>query len=211
MRICFWALFQWDIINRVSLDKINQIEKVIISHQNGAGLGNVWHSMMAAVVMAIVEAAPLFVSFDSHPQTKQGRWLGAFSQAVDMKFNAERLDSLTRHWDDAQVKVVIGPGADADRFWACEWGRDRALRNYSKGTGRVFSFHGGSFPLEALGNAVYGNDLRSLFGSNMDFYLGHFLVSAAPEIREAANVFLQRIRSKDEFIIGVCFWCLFIG
>jgi hypothetical protein len=79
--------------------------------------------------------------------------------------------------------------------------------NVSVGAGQLFSFEGGSFPPQAFANHARGRELTALFGNNMDFYLSHFLVSAAPELRVVAEEFLRRMRSKNEFIIGVrSFW-----
>jgi hypothetical protein len=69
-------------------------------------------------LVAIVENALFFVTFEGHPDSRKGRWDGVFSQAVDMKYSTRRLSYLVQQWADAHVQhnVVVGPGPDADNF-----------------------------------------------------------------------------------------------
>jgi hypothetical protein len=198
-RIVHWSLLQRSILQGLPSMHYNT---VVTSHQTGAGLGNVWHSTMSALVLALVENAPLLVSFDIHPDSKKGRWEGLFSQAVDMGYG-NRVFVLTQRWSSGVERVVDGPGPEADDFWACDWGRVSANESNVAGSGKVLSLRGGSFPLLALANDAHGHELLNLFGHNMDFYLSHFLVSAAPALRDTADAFMKGMRLRSAFIIGV--------
>ena len=198
-RIVHWSLLQWSILQDLSSV---HYKTVVTSHQTGAGLGNVWHSTMSALVLAIVEHAPLLVSFNKHPDYKKGRWEGVFSQAVDMGYE-NRVFALTQRWSSGVERVIEGPGSEADDFFACDWGRVSANESNVAGSGKVFSLRGGSFPLLALANDAHAHELMHIFGHNMDFYLSHFLVSAAPALRDTADAFMKRMRSRSTFIIGI--------
>lgn len=199
-------IVKWAVLQQNALEGRRTFNAVVTSHQTGAGLGNVWHSMISAFLVAIIENALFFVTFEGHPDSRKGRWDGAFSQAVDMKYSTRRLSSLVQQWADAHVqhKVVVGPGPVADNFWACDWGRESHNQSAASDIAKkVFSFEGGSYPVLALANDAHAQILTQLFGSNMDFYLSHFLVSAAPAVRDASDTFVKSMRSKSNFIIGV--------
>lgn len=198
-RIISWSMLQLSILQGSPSALYNTI---VLSHQTGAGLGNVWHSTMSALVLAILENAPLMVSFDVHPDSQKGRWDGVFSQAVDMASDG-RVYNLTRRWSSGIERVVIGPGPEYDDFWACDWGRSSANDSKPVGSGKIFNLQGGTFPLLAFANDAHAHELMELFGHNMDFYLSHFLVSAAPALRGAADDFMLRMRLRSAFIIGI--------
>lgn len=197
-RIISWSMLQVSIMQGLPSALY---KTVVLSHQTGAGLGNVWHSMMSALVLAILENAPLLVSFDVHPDSQKGRWDGVFSQAVDMASD-DRLYNLTRRWSSGIERVVIGPGQEYNDFWACDWGRI-SENDSEPGSGKVFNLQGGTFPLLAFANDAHAHELMELFGHNMDFYLSHFLVSAAPALRGAADDFMLRMRLRSAFVIGI--------
>jgi hypothetical protein len=206
LKLIKWSLMQ---LAAVSGAPVHDYRTVVTSHQTGAGLGNVWHSMLSAFLYAFEDDAIFFVNFESHPHAPSGRWHGLFSQAVDMRYSTLRLSALTQHWGSVRSRKIVGPGSDADKFWACAWGQTAAFdADSSESDRKVVIFEGGSFPLLALVNDVHAHHVTQLFSLNFDFYTSHFLISAAPSIRDASELFVKQMRSASDFIIGVRLLCV---
>jgi hypothetical protein len=178
-------------------DQISQSRGAFVVELQNGGIGNVFQILLGAALIALTDDRHLLITQSAEIRNRYG---GHFTSVVDAFVYGDGVSNffgelLGSEW---QIRNVLQSLDSQKDYLRCVWGFNDTLHH-----GSITRWVNGRPPFTLLMNERFGQTIKNIFGVDSDFYLSHFLVSPAAEIRHRASDSMSIIRSKFKVVIGV--------